>query len=148
MQKNTLSGAQKQQLVKKAVDASENAYVPYSGYHVGAALLATDDQVFTGCNVENAAYPATICAERTAVVKAVSEGVHEFSAIAIVTPNGGSPCGICRQVLNEFNPAMTVLIATAEGDIVEEMLLSDLLPLGFGPENLLPPVHDDDTPVK
>ncbi len=86
------------ELVALAQSAREKAYAPYSHYTVGAALLTASGQVFTGCNVENAAYPMAICAERTALVKAVSEGQREFAAIAVATRNGGSPCGACRQV--------------------------------------------------
>lgn len=123
-------------LVKHAIDASQNAYIPYSGYPVGAALLAADGVVYSGCNIENASYPATICAERTALVKAVSEGVRDFSAIAIVTRNGGSPCGVCRQMLYEFAPGLRVIIADMDGAIRYNMALSELLPEGFGPTSL------------
>lgn len=125
-----------QDLIETAIQASKHAYIPYSNYPVGAALRATDGKVFTGCNVENAAYPATICAERTALVKAVSEGYRDFTAIAVVTENGGSPCGMCRQMLHEFSPDMTVIIADMHGNTHHEMRLGDLLPLGFAPEKL------------
>jgi cytidine deaminase len=123
-------------LLEKAIEASERAYAPYSEYKVGAALLAADGRIFTGCNVENAAYPATICAERTAVVKAVSEGVMSFLAILVVTADGGAPCGECRQVLHEFNPSLLVFVARADGTILSEQRLDQLLPTGFGPANL------------
>lgn len=126
------------QLVNLAIEATQNAYVPYSQYPVGAALLASDGQIFQGCNVENAAYPATICAERTALVKAVSEGVRDFEMIAVVTQNGGYPCGICRQMMYEFSPHMQVIIADIYGNVSEVVYLSDLLPGGFGPEFLEP----------
>ncbi len=126
------------QLVNLAIEATQNAYVPYSQYPVGAALLASDGQIFQGCNVENAAYPATICAERTALVKAVSEGVRDFEMIAVVTQNGGYPCGICRQMMYEFSPYMQVIIADIYGNVSEVVYLSDLLPGGFGPEFLEP----------
>jgi cytidine deaminase len=119
-------------LVEAARLARQRAYAPYSHYKVGAALLAANGSIYTGCNVENAAYPATICAERVAVTKAVSEGQTEFAAIAIATTNGGSPCGICRQVMFEFAPDLTVLIVDDER-IVAEYTLHDLLPEGFGP---------------
>jgi cytidine deaminase len=122
-------------LAQAARDAREYAYAPYSGYQVGAALLAKNGTIYTGCNVENAAYPATICAERVAVTKAVSEGQREFEAIAISTGNGGSPCGICRQVMYEFAPEMTVLLVDGE-NISAEFTLKDLLPNGFGPRDL------------
>ncbi|MBZ0309007.1 MAG: cytidine deaminase, partial [Anaerolineae bacterium] len=97
---------QKMALIADAIRASEQAYSPYSHYRVGAALLTTTGKIFLGCNVENASYGAAICAERTAVVKAVSEGERDFTAIAVATQNGGSPCGICRQFMFEFSPAM------------------------------------------
>jgi cytidine deaminase len=124
-----------QELVQRAQAARENAYAPYSHYKVGAALLATSGQVFTGCNVENAVYPLCTCAERTAVVKAVSEGHREFVAIAIATRNGGSPCGSCRQVLREFAPHLRVLLLNEAG-ITREYTLDQLLPDSFGPESL------------
>ncbi len=127
-------------LIQAAINAADFAYIPYSHYPVGAALRASDGTVYGGCNVENAAYPATICAERVALVKAVSEGQRQFDAIAIVTPNGGSPCGICRQMLYEFAPTLRVILATSAGALVYEGSLSDLLPRGFGPESL-PHVH-------
>jgi len=123
-------------LIAEAIEASKQAYIPYSHYAVGAALRATDGTVFRGCNVENAAYPATICAERTALVKAVSEGYRDFDTIVVVTKNGGSPCGLCRQMMYEFAPKMRVIIADLDGNIHDDMPLSDLLPLGFGPSKL------------
>ncbi|HRF93642.1 MAG TPA: cytidine deaminase [Aggregatilineales bacterium] len=120
-----------QQLIERAITASQNAYAPYSGYYVGAALLAENGKVFTGCNVENATYPAGICAERTALVKAISEGVREFSTIVVVTRAGGTPCGICRQMLYEFSPNLRVIIADMAGEIYHDMPLTDLLPYGF-----------------
>ncbi|MEO8606948.1 MAG: cytidine deaminase [Chloroflexota bacterium] len=125
-----------QALVQQAIDASQNAYIPYSHYPVGAALKATDGTVYKGCNVENAAYPATICAERTALVKAVSEGQRQFEMIAVVTRNGGSPCGTCRQMLYEFAPDLRVIIADLDGQIHVDCRLSELLPHGFGPSKL------------
>ncbi|MFN8375418.1 MAG: cytidine deaminase [Anaerolineae bacterium] len=123
-------------LIDAAIEASRRAYVPYSQYHVGAALRATNGTVYQGCNVENASYPVTICAERVALVKAVSEGVREFDTIAVVTANGGSPCGMCRQMLFEFAPELRVLIADAEGNLHHELRLSELLLHGFGPSKL------------
>ena len=93
---------ERQNLIQQAMDIRQHAYAPYSKYKVGAALLSKSGRVFTGVNIENAAYSVTICAERTAVFKAVSEGDRTFSAVAIVTDDGGSPCGSCRQVLSEF----------------------------------------------
>jgi cytidine deaminase len=123
------------ELVQLAQAARKNAYAPYSHYDVGAALLTTAGQVFTGCNVENAVYPMVTCAERTAIVKAVSEGQREFVAIAIATRNGGSPCGACRQVMREFAPHLRVLLADDAGR-VRQFTLDQLLPDSFGPESL------------
>ncbi len=127
----------RRRLIAAALQARQRAYAPYSHYAVGAALLAADGALFTGCNVENASYGATICAERTAVVKAVSEGVRDFTAIAIATRNAGSPCGICRQVLFEFAPRIIVILVDEMGQVVHEGPLTDLLPLGFRPEHLV-----------
>ena len=131
-----LNAQTRDKLIALAQDARHKAYAPYSHYQVGAALLAEDGTIYTGCNVENSSYGGTICAERTAVVKGVSEGAQRFTAIAIVTPNGVSPCGICRQVLYEFGPEMTVIMADAEGRVRHEMALNDLLPLGFWADDL------------
>lgn len=124
-----------QMLYQLARDAMKNAYVPYSKYRVGAALLSRDGRVFTGCNIENAAYGNTLCAERTALVKAVSEGVREFTKIAIAASGSAPyPCGACRQVLNEFAPGLRVLVTWGEN--VAETTLPALLPHGFGPKDL------------
>lgn len=133
---NNPSDSQYHALIQSAIDASQNAYIPYSQYAVGATLQAEDGTVFTGCNVESAAYSPTICAERTALVKAISEGYRQFERIAVVTRNGGSPCGVCRQLLYEFSPTMTVIIADLEGQVHHILPLSDLLPHGFGPSKL------------
>ena len=120
------------ELVAMAREAMTFSYSPYSHFPVGAALLAKDGRVFKGCNIENASYGATNCAERTALFKAVSEGAREFTAIAITAEKSMAwPCGICRQALYEFAPNLRVIIAY--GDSREEALLSDLLPHGFGP---------------
>lgn len=124
------------ELLQLASQARNHAYAPYSKFQVGAALLATNGEVFTGCNVENASYGLANCAERTAVFKAVSEGIRTFSAIAISVPGGGSPCGACRQVLNEFNPKLTIYLGDEHGTLIRETLLNELLPDAFGPENL------------
>ena len=124
------------ELVQAAISASRQAYIPYSCYAVGAAIGTVGGEVFTGCNVESAAYSVTICAERTALVKAVSEGQRDFAVIAVVTRNGGSPCGMCRQMLYEFSPEMRVILADLEGVVHHRLSLSDLLPLGFGPGHL------------
>ena len=131
-----LSDETRARLITAALDAQRNAYVPYSHYPVGAALLSTDGHIFTGCNVENASFGGTICAERTALVKAVSEGAREFVAIAVITSNGASPCGICRQVLNEFAPNLAVIAADAQGQMIYQITLADLLPRSFGPQQL------------
>ena len=121
-----------EKLVALAKEAMKNAYAPYSKFQVGAALLAKDGRVFTGCNVENASYGATNCAERTAIFKAVSEGYREFDAIAIVASSGdfASPCGICRQVLAEFMPEGKVILDSDEKGMVTYSV-RELLPLGF-----------------
>jgi cytidine deaminase len=124
-----------EELVARAMAARERAYAPYSGYRVGAALLGRSGRVYTGCNVENAVYPLCICAERTAVVKAVSEGEREFVALAVITENGGSPCGSCRQTLREFGDDIAVLIADARGDY-RETTIAELLPDSFSATDL------------
>ncbi len=124
-------------LIRAAQEAAAHAYIPYSNYPVGAALQAANGRLYLGCNIENASYPAGICAERVALVKAVSEGVREFDVIAVVTRDGGSPCGICRQMLSEFGPQMRVIIARDDGQITFDGNLSDLLPLAFNGSSLL-----------
>jgi len=125
-------------LIDLAIEARRRAYAPYSRYPVGAALRTRSGKIFTGVNVENAAYPTTMCAERTAVFKAVSEGEREFEVIAVVTSNGGSPCGSCRQVLAEFGLDTIVLIANTDGELLEETTVLDLLPGAFTPGSLAP----------
>lgn len=125
-----------QELLQVAIEVTKHAYIPYSNYPVGAALRAIDGTVYSGCNIENAAYPATICAERTALVKAVSEGQREFDVIVVVTKNAGSPCGTCRQMLYEFAPNLRVILADLTGQITSDTTLSALLPDGFGPDRL------------
>ena len=120
----------RQELVAQASQVRERAYAPYSGYKVGAALLARSERVYTGCNVENAVYPLTTCAERVVVVKAVSEGEREFVALAVSTRNGGAPCGACRQTLREFGADIIVLIADATG-AYRETTVAALLPDSF-----------------
>ena len=120
-----------------AVDMCQRAYAPYSHFSVGAALLCDDGTVFTGCNVENAAYGSTICAERTALVKAVSEGYTEFTAIAIAGQGEDYcwPCGACRQMLYEFAPGLKILVSRRDGEIISTTL-TQLFPYGFGPKSL------------
>jgi cytidine deaminase len=122
-------------LIDTAKKARKKAYAPYSHYKVGAALLGKSGKVYTGCNVENASYSHTVCAERTAVLKAVSEGEREFEAVAVVTKNGGSPCGACRQVLSEFSPELIVYIADKNGEF-RTTTLKKLLPDSFTPAHL------------
>lgn len=129
----TLSTADRE-LVNLAVTARQRAYAPYSNYLVGAALRATDGRIFTGCNVENAAYPSTLCAERTALVKAVSEGVREFSTIAVVATAKSGPCGGCLQMLFEFAPDLHFYMANPDGNVSISVPMKELLPYGFGPE--------------
>ena len=126
------------ELVQKAVEMQEFSYCPYSNFPVGAALLCEDGRVFTGCNVESAAYGSTICAERTALLKAVSEGCRDnWTAIAVAGRGEDFcwPCGSCRQMLYEFAPELRVLAVRGDGSF-EESALSDLLPRGFGPSHL------------
>ncbi|HEX7973384.1 MAG TPA: cytidine deaminase [Anaerolineales bacterium] len=126
----------RQKLIEAASTARHWAYVPYSNYRVGAALLTASGKIYDGVNVENAAYPTGICAERVAVFKAVSEGEREFAAIAVATSNGGAPCGACRQVLWEFGDDILVLIADEQGHIVRETTIAELLPGAFSPSDL------------
>jgi cytidine deaminase len=116
-----------EELVQHALQAYELSYSPYSNYPVGAALLTRSGRVITGCNIENASYGLTVCAERVAIWKAVSEGETEFVALAVVTGNAGSPCGACRQVMAEFAPRMPVVIADTTGGR-RVTTVSDLLP--------------------
>ena len=130
------------ELIKKAKKAAENSYSPYSGYTVGAALLSKDGKVFIGCNIENAAYSPTNCAERTAVFKAVSEGVREFEKIAVV---GGyrldfkdyfAPCGVCRQVLREFCDEDFIILLGKNANEYKRLTLKELLPFSFSNESM------------
>ena len=126
-----------QALCQKAIDMLDMAYVPYSHFPVGAALLCRDGTVFTGCNIENAAYGPSNCAERTAVFKAVSEGRRRFKRIAVAadTDQFCPPCGVCRQVLQEFAPELEVLLVNRKGEI-RSLTLPELLPYSFGSANL------------
>ena len=134
---------QVEEMIDIAIRQLEFSYTPYSGFKVGAALLAKDGTIYGGCNIENAAYGPTNCAERTAFFKAVSEGVHEFDAICIVGGKEGvltdyaAPCGVCRQVMMEFCDPETFQIILATGkDHYDVFTHRELLPLGFGPANL------------
>lgn len=127
----------KEELCAAAIAAMQNAYVPYSGYHVGSALLTKSGKLYTGCNIENASYSPTVCAERTAIFKAVSEGERDFAMIAVAGGKDAKltgafpPCGVCRQVMAEFCSAdFTVLLVTGEGTFTETTL-GELLPLSF-----------------
>ena len=133
-----------EELIEKALDARKKAYAPYSHFRVGAALLGKNDMIYQGCNIENASYPATNCAERTAFYTAIMDGQKEFQAIAIV---GGmenaqeleycAPCGICRQVMREFcNPDTFEIIVARNAKDYKVFTLAELLPMSFGPENL------------
>ena len=129
------------ELTLKAVKVMDNAYAPYSGFKVGAALLSADGRVFVGCNIENAAYTPTNCAERTAFFKAVSEGRRDFCRIAIVGGKDGvissptAPCGVCRQVMREFC-GDDFIILLYDGENIIETTLGELFPRSFGPEDL------------
>jgi len=131
-----LTQQDKQSLVDLANIARQRAYAPYSNYAVGSSLRTKTGRIYTGVNVENAAYPQTMCAERVAIFKAVSEGEKEFEVITVVTDNGGSPCGGCRQVMAEFGLDTVVLMADGTGRIVKETTVRDLLPEAFTPEHL------------
>lgn len=132
----TITDEERRELVRLANEVRLNAYVPYSNYRVGAALRSKSGTIYTGVNVENAVFPMTNCAERTAVFKAVSEGEREFDIIAVATDNGGSPCGACRQVLSEFGQDILVLIADGSGRIVRELAVRELLPDAFTSQDL------------
>lgn len=123
-------------LLDLANEARRRAYAPYSGYKVGSALRTKSGKIYTGVNVESAAYPTTMCAERVAVYKAVSEGEREFEAISVVTDNGGTPCGGCRQVLAEFGLETIVLIGDGNGKLLQEITVGELLPGAFTPKDL------------
>ena len=122
-------------LIEQAIEAREYSYSPYSHYKVGAALLTYKGKIYRGCNIENAGYTPSVCAERTAIFKAVSEGETDFIAMAVVTINGGAPCGVCRQVMREFAPELKIIVADIKGNY-QVFVLDDLLPHSFGPENL------------
>ena len=124
------------QLIELANVARRHAYAPYSNYPVGAALRTKTGRVYSGVNIENAAYPTGICAERVAIFKAISEGEREFEVIAVVTDNGGSPCGACRQVLSEFGLDTIVLIADGKGLLFKETSVGKLLPEAFLPHDV------------
>jgi len=133
-----------EKLINTAIEQLKFSYTPYSNFKVGAALLAKNGEIFTGCNIENASYTPTNCAERTAFFKAVSEGVREFRAICIVGGKDGklteytAPCGVCRQVMMEFcDPKTFQIILAVDKERYEIYTLEELMPLGFGPLNLV-----------
>lgn len=132
----TITEENRQVLIAKALEVRANAYAPYSNYPVGAALLTKSGRIFTGVNVENAAYPDTICAERTAIFNAVSAGEREFDAIAVATRNGGTPCGSCRQVMSEFGLDIEVILVDESGSLLQQETVRDLLPGAFLPQDL------------
>ena len=133
-----------EKLIDTAIEQLQFSYTPYSNFKVGAALLAKNGEIYTGCNIENASYTPTNCAERTAFFKAVSEGVRDFQAICIVGGKDGNlteytaPCGVCRQVMMEFcNPKTFQIILAVDKERYEIYTLEELMPLGFGPLNLV-----------
>lgn len=132
----SLTHAQRTELIERAAAVRRHAYAPYSSYPVGAAVLTGSGAVYDGANVENAAYPSGMCAERSAVFTAISHGERQIVAVAVVTAQGGTPCGGCRQVLWEFGPQAQVIIADADGRVVREGPLAEFLPNAFGPDDL------------
>jgi cytidine deaminase len=133
----TLTSAGKKKLIALAVHIRTNAYAPYSNYKVGAALLGKSGKIFTGVNVENAAYPSGICAERSAIFSGVTAGETRFDAIVVATENGGFPCGACRQVMAEFGLDLHVIMVNHKGAITQESTLRELLPSAFTPDVLM-----------
>jgi cytidine deaminase len=131
-----LTAEEARTMIDLAKEARCRAYAPYSNYQVGAALRARSGRIYTACNVENAAYPTSMCAERVAIFKAVSEGEKDFEVLVLVTSNGGMPCGGCRQVMAEFGLDMLVLVADGNGKLVLETTVGGLLPGAFSPKDL------------
>jgi cytidine deaminase len=131
-----LDDKMREQLIGMAHNIRQWAYAPYSNYKVGAALLTASGKIYEGVNIENVGFSSTVCAERVAVFKAVSEGEREFVAIAVAAQDGGAPCGVCRQVLAEFGMDLTILIADNEGKFVRETTLADIFPIPFTPKSL------------
>ena len=133
----TLTNEYREILIDTARHYLKNSYSPYSNYPVGAAVLAEDGLVYGGTNIENSAYPSGLCAERVAITKAISEGNRKILAVAVVTRNGGAPCGACRQVMREFaSLEMPVILTSIDDGFEEEFTLGDLLPRSFGPDDL------------
>ena len=129
-----ITKTQRSELIREALAARQGAYAPYSGYAVGAALRTETGKIYRGANVENAAYPTSMCAERVALFQAVTDGERNFEAIAVATENGGFPCGSCRQALSEFGLDIRVLIVDEEGTLIADVPLAELLPRSFGPQ--------------
>lgn len=137
MKMETLTNEYRKILIDTARHYLKNSYSPYSNYPVGAAVLAEDGLVYGGTNIENSAYPSGLCAERVAITKAISEGNRKILAVAVVTRNGGAPCGACRQVMREFaSLEMPVILTSIDDGFEEEFTLGDLLPRSFGPDDL------------
>lgn len=133
---SNLSDEERQAMLDLANEARRKAYAPYSNYRVGAALRTRSGRIYTGVNIENASYGNTICAERVAIFKAVSDGEMDFEVLAVVTSNGGAPCGACRQVMAEFSLHTVVLIGDGNGRLVRETSVNELLPGAFTPKDL------------
>lgn len=132
-----LANEQEHRLLQAALDAQRRAYAPYSGYLVGAAVMTVNGEIFMGCNVENASYGLTNCAERSSLFSAVSAGERSFVSLAVVTRDGGAPCGACRQVIRELAPEALILIGDEQGHLVRRYRnVQELLPDAFGPENV------------
>lgn len=132
-----LSDEKVKELIQIAQEIRNNAYAPYSDYKVGSALLTKSGKIYTGVNIENAAYPLSVCAERTAMFKAISEGERDFDMIVIATKNGGSPCGACRQVMIEFAPEMIVISTDDLGNISMRATVNEILPGAFNSKKLV-----------
>jgi cytidine deaminase len=133
-----ISDLERNRLVTAAVNARLNAYAPYSEFKVGAAVVADSGRIFTGCNIENASYGLTVCAERIAIFKAISEGDKRVKALVLCLEGSTSPCGACRQVIHEFGPGIPILTCDPQGKLIRETTLDRLLPEAFGPKNLSP----------
>lgn len=131
-----LDEGMRERLIEAAQHARQWAYAPYSNYKVGAALLTASGKIYEGINIENVGFSPTVCAERVAVFKAVSEGERQFVAIAVAAEDGGAPCGVCRQVLAEFGMDLIILMSDGEGKFLGETTLSEIFPIPFTPKSL------------
>lgn len=136
MEKTRLDNETRNILVEAGVSARKRAYAPYSKYFVGAAVLASSGKIYTGANIENASYGATVCAERVAIFNAVSAGERKFVAMSVVGEEGGAPCGMCRQVLAEFGLDILLLEVNLDGKVVREVTVAEILPDAFTPASL------------